>query len=71
MFGATTSLCSICIQYIRTARGAKFEFLKLLYVDDGAFLGSKVTHNLDNRVDIEARKKQATKALGAMMKYLF
>ena len=32
---------------------------------------SSITHNLDDRIDVEARKKQATKALGAMMKNVF
>ena len=29
----------------------------ITYTDTFTYLGSKVTHNLDDRVDIEARKK--------------
>ena len=43
----------------------------ITYTDTFTYLGSKVTHNLDDRVNIEARKKQATKALGVMMKHVF
>ena len=43
----------------------------ITYTDTFTYLGSKVTHNLDDRIDVEARKKQATKALGAMMKNVF
>ena len=41
------------------------------YTGNFTYIGSKVTHDINNGVDIEARKKQATKALGARMKGMF